>query len=109
MSITPDVAAGRRSRLKKAARLLLILSAVLAIYLGLSSLLLPFVGAPNLRTGIARWTAPAAGALQVIVAAAAFMLALRGDLRGATFASAACLLLGWLETLPPTVRHGLGV
>lgn len=91
----------------KAARPLLILSAVLAAYFGLSSLLLPFVGVPNLYTGIERWTVPAAGALQLLASAAAFALAVRRDLRGATLAMALCLLLGWLETLSPTIRNGL--
>jgi hypothetical protein len=94
------------SRFGKAARLLLILSAVLAAYFGLSSLLLPFVGVPNLYTGSERWIVPAAGALQLMAAAMAFMLAVRRDLRGATLAVAACWMLGWLETLPSAVRKG---
>lgn len=93
----------------RAARLLLILSAVLAAYFGLSSLLLPFFGAPNLYTGIERWIVPATGALQLMAAALAFMLAVRRDLRGATLAVAACWMLGWLETLPPAIRNGLDV
>jgi hypothetical protein len=91
----------------RAAWLLLILSAVLAAYFGLSSLLLPFFGVPNLYTGIDRWTVPAAGALQLIAAAAALVLAVRRDLRGATLALAVCLMLGWLEMLLPAVRNGL--
>ena len=91
----------------RAAWPLLILSAVLAGYFGLSSLLLPFVGAPNLYTGIDRWIVPAAGALQLMVAVVAFVLAVRRDLRGATLALAVCLMLGWLETLLPAIRNGL--
>lgn len=91
----------------KAARPLLILSAALAAYFGLSSLLLPFFGASNLYTGIERWIVPAAGALQLMAAAVAFVFVGRRDLRGATLAVAACWMLGWLETLPSVVRNGL--
>lgn len=97
------------SPFRKAAWLLLILSAVLAAYFGLSSLLLPFFGAPNLYTGIERWIVPAAGALQLIAAAMAFMFIARRDLRGATLAVAACWMLGWLGMLPSVVRNGLDV
>lgn len=93
----------------RVARSLLILSAVLAAYFGLSALLLPFFGAPNLYTGIERWIVPAAGALQLMAAAMAFMFIAWRDLRGATLAVAACWMLGWLETLPSVVRNGLDV
>ena len=89
-----NVQADGSSLLGRAARPLLILSAVLAAYFGLSSLLLPFFGAPNLYVGIERWIVPATGALQLMAAAVAFMLALRRDLRGATLAVAACWMLG---------------
>lgn len=102
-NVEPD----RSSFVGGAAWLLLILSAALMAYFGLSSLLLPFFGAPNLYAGIERWIAPIAGALQLVVAAAAFALAARRDMRGATLAVAACLMLGWLEMLPPGVRNGL--
>jgi len=93
----------------RAAWLLLILSAGLSAYFGLSSLLLPFFGAPNLDTGIERWIVPAAGAFQLAAAAVAFVLVGRRELRGATLAVAACWMLGWLETLPSVTRNGLGV
>jgi len=102
-----NVEPGGNSPFGRAARLLLILSAALAAYFGLSSLLLPFVGAPNLYTGIERWIVPASGALQLMVAAAAFMIAARRDLRGATLAVAVCWMLGWVEMLPSAVRNGL--
>lgn len=101
-----NVEPGGSSFFDRAARPLLILSAVLAAYFGLSSLLLPFFGAPNLYVGIERWIVPATGALQLMAAAVAFMLALRRDLRGATLAVAACWMLGWLATLPSAVRKG---
>lgn len=107
MLAVAKVEPGGSSRFGRAAWLLLILSAVLAVYFGLSSLLLPFVGAPNLYTGIDRWLVPTAGALQLLAAAAAFLFAARRDLRGATLAIAAWLMLEWLETLPPTIRTGL--
>ncbi|MGX1790015.1 hypothetical protein ACWIGM_24940 [Bosea sp. NPDC055332] len=90
----------------RAAWLLLILSAALAAYFGLSSLLLPFFGVPNLYTGIERWIVPATGALQLMAAGVAFVLAARRDLRGAILAVAACWMLGWLETLPSVIRNG---
>lgn len=107
MLAVAEVEPGGSSRFDRAAWLLLILSAVLAAYFGLSSLLLPFVGAPNLHTGTDRWIVPTAGALQLLAAAAAFVFAARRDLRGATLAVAAWLMLEWLETLPPTLRTGL--
>ncbi|CAD5277719.1 conserved membrane hypothetical protein [Bosea sp. 62] len=102
-----NVEPGGSSPFGKAAWLLLILSAGLAAYFGLSSLLLPFVGAPNLYTGIERWIVPAAGALQLMAAAVAFVLIGRRDLRGATLAVAACWMLGWLGMLPSVIRNGL--
>lgn len=102
-----NVEPGGSSFFGKAARPLLILSAVLAAYFGLSSLLLPFFGAPNLYAGIERWIVAASGAFQLIAAAVALVLAARRDLRGATLAVAACWMLGWLETLPSVVRSGL--
>lgn len=104
-----NVEPGGSSFFDRAARPLLILSAVLAAYFGLSSLLLPFFGAPNLYTGIERWIVPAAGALQLAAAAVAFVLAVQRGLRGATLAVAACWMLGWLEMLPSVVRNGLDV
>ncbi|MCP4561660.1 MAG: hypothetical protein GY873_29940 [Bosea sp.] len=91
------------SLLSRAAWLLLILSAALAAYFGLSSLLLPFLGEPNLYAGIERWIVLASGALQLM----ALMLAVQRDLRGATLSVAACWMLGWLETLPSIVGNGL--
>lgn len=94
-------------RLARTARLLLILSAVLAIYFGLSSLLLPIFGEPNLYQGIARWTGPALGGLQLLAAAAAIRLVVRRNLAGAILAVAVCLLLGWADLLPPIITKGL--
>lgn len=102
-----NVEPGGNSLFGRAARLLLILSAALAAYFGLSSLLLPFFGVPNLYTGVERWIVPVSGALQLMAAAMAFMFIARRDLRGATLAVAACWMLGWLETLPAVVRNGL--
>jgi hypothetical protein len=104
-----NVEPGSSSFFSRAARPLLILSAVLAAYFGLSSLLLPFFGGANLYTGIERWIVPAAGALQLAAAALAFVLAVRRELRGATLAVAACWILGWLGMLPSVVRNGLDV
>jgi hypothetical protein len=87
--------------------LLLILSAALAVYFGLSSLLLPFVGEPDLYPGIERWIVLATGALQLAAAGAAFVMVSQRDLRGAVLAVAACLMLGWLGALPGMVRTGL--
>ncbi|MEI5665685.1 hypothetical protein WBO78_12375 [Bosea sp. CCNWLW174] len=85
------------------------LSAGLAAYFGLSSLLLPFFGAPDLYTGIERWIVPAAGALQLAAAAVAFMFIARRDLRGATLAVAACWMLGCLGALPAVICSGFDV
>lgn len=104
-----NVEPGDSARFDRAAWLLIILSAALAVYFGLSSLLLPFLGAPNLHTGIDRWLIPVTGALQLMAAALAFRFAARRDLRGATLALAICLLLGWLETLSPVLRNGFAV
>lgn len=102
-----NVEPGGSSFFGRAPWLLLILSAGLAAYFGLSSLLLPFFGAPDLYTGIERWIVPAAGALQLAAAAVASMFIARRDLRGATLAVAACWMLGWLGMLPSVVRNGL--
>lgn len=104
-----NVEPGGSSLFGRAPRLLLILSAGLAAYFGLSSLLLPFFGAPDLYTGIERWIVPAAGALQLAAAAVAFMFIARRDLRGATLAVAACWMLGCLGTLPAVIRSGFDV
>jgi hypothetical protein len=104
-----NVEPGGSSFFGRAPWLLLMLSAGLAAYFGLSSLLLPFFGAPDLYTGIERWIVPAAGALQLAAAAVAFMFIARRDLRGATLAVAACWMLGCLGTLPAVIRSGFDV
>jgi hypothetical protein len=75
-------------------------------YDGLSSILLPFLGDSSPGVGMGGWMV-ATGALQLVVAVLALMHAARQDLRAATLAMAACILLGWLTTVPPAIQHGL--
>lgn len=76
------------------------------VYDGLSSILLPFLGDASHGIGMSGWMV-ATGALQTVVAVLAFMQAARQNLRGATLAVAAAILLGWLTTVPWAVQHGL--
>jgi hypothetical protein len=96
----------RRSGAAEAAWLLIVLAAVMQVYDGLSSILLPFLGHATRGIGMTGWMV-ATGALQLIVAVAALVHATRHNLRGATLGVALSILLGWLTTVPPAVQHGL--
>jgi len=95
------------SRLRSAAWLLLILTAALAVYFGLSSALLPFIGAEGLYAGVERWIVLASGLLQLAAAAAAVRAIARRDMRGAVLALAAWHMLNWLGLAPALLRDGL--
>jgi hypothetical protein len=86
---------------------LLVLTAVLHVYFGLSAVAYVFMGVPKPASGLGGWTAAAMGGLQSAAAVIAFVLAGRRDLRGATLAVAGGLMLGWLSTLPSVVEQGL--
>ena len=73
-----------RSLAAKAAWPLLVLTAVLQVYLGLSAVAYPFMGVPTPAPGLGGWTAATMGGLQAVAAVVAFMLAVRRDLRGTT-------------------------
>jgi len=90
----------------KAAFPLLVLTAALQVYLGLSLVAYGFMGVPNTVSEAVRWTAAAMGGLQSVAAVIAFALAARRDLRGTTLAVAGSLMLGWLSTLPSVVEQG---
>ncbi len=86
---------------------LLVLTAALQVYIGLSSVAYVFMGVPNQASGFGGWVQAAMGVLQVAAAVIAFVLAARRDLRGTTLAVAASLMLGWLSTVPFTLEQGL--
>lgn len=90
-----------------AAWILLVLSALLHVYDGLTSVAYVFMGISKAGSGIGGWTEVAMGLLQAIVALAVFVFAARGDLRGATLTVAGCIVLGWVSTLPSVAQRGL--
>ena len=92
---------------EKAVWPLLFLTAVLHAYLGLSSVAYVFMGVADPASGPGGWTVAAAGGLQAVAAVAAFVLAVRRDLRGATLAVAGSIMLGWLSMLPSVIVQGL--
>ncbi|MES0198563.1 hypothetical protein [Mesorhizobium sp. M0011] len=49
------------------------------------------------------------GGLQTIAAMAAFVLAVRGDLRGTTLALAGSIMLGWFSMVPSVAEQGLDI
>ena len=104
ISASTETGGGRRER---AARALIVLTAALSVYFGLSSLLLPFLGEPGLHPGHERWVVLATGALQLAAAAAAFREIVRRRLGGAALGVAGCLFAGWLGMLPGALRAGL--
>lgn len=91
----------------KAAWPLLVLTAALQVYSGLSSVAYMFMGVPNQASGLGGWIAAMMGGLQCVAAVIAFVLATRRDLRGTTLAVAGSVMLGWLSTVPYVVEHGL--
>lgn len=97
----------RKSIATQAAWPLLILTAALQFFSGLSFVAYRFMGLPVVGSGLAGWLAAAMGGFQAAVAAVAFALAVRRDLRGATLAVAGSIMLGWLSTLPSAVQKGL--
>jgi hypothetical protein len=84
-----------------------VLSATLAGFYGLSSLLLPFLSEPGLHPGAERWIVLAIGVLQLAAAAAVFRAIGRRDLREAVLALAAWLFLNGAALLPAALRKGL--
>ena len=91
----------------KAAWPLLLLTAALQAYDGLSSLAYLFMGVSSPRSGLGGWTVAATAALQSIAAVLACVMAARRDLRGATLAVAGCTKLAWFSRLPFIVEQGL--
>ena len=96
-----------KSLAAKAAWPLLVLTAVLQVYFGLSVVAYPFMGVPTPASRLGGWTAATMGGLQAVAAVVAFMLAVRRDLRGTTLAVAGSIMLGWLSTLPSVFEQGL--
>lgn len=96
-----------KSLAAQAAWPLLLLTAALQLYIGLSYVAYAFMGVPSSSSGLVRWTAGVAGAFQIAAAIVAFVLATRRDLRAATLAVAASLVLGWLATVPAAIEQGL--
>jgi hypothetical protein len=91
---------------EKAVWPLLFLTAVLHAYIGLSSVAYVFMGVAKPASGPGGWTVAVAGGLQAVAAVAAFVLAVRRDIRGATLAVAGSIMLGWLSMLPSVVMQG---
>jgi hypothetical protein len=96
-----------KSLAAKAAWPLLVLTAVLQVYFGLSAVAYPFMGVPTPASRLGGWTAATMGGLQAVAAVVAFMLAVRRDLRGTTLVVAGSIMLGWLSTLPSVFEQGL--
>ena len=96
-----------KSAAEKAVWPLLFLTAALQAYLGLSLVAYVFMGVSSPASELGRWTVATTGALQTIAAVAAFVLAVRRDLRGTTLAVAGSIILGWLSMLPSVAVQGL--
>jgi hypothetical protein len=96
-----------KSLAEKAAWPLLVLTAALQVYMGLSAVAYLFMGALTPAFGLGAWTAATMGGLQTVAAVVAFMQAARRDLRGATIAVAGSMVLGCLSTLPSVIERGL--
>jgi hypothetical protein len=96
-----------KSLAAKVAWPLLVLTAALQVYLGLSLMAYAFMGVPNHASWLGGWIAATMGGLQCVAAIIAFRLAARRNLRGATLAVAGSIVLGCLPTLPSVVAHGL--
>jgi hypothetical protein len=84
---------------------LLVLTAALQVYMGLSAVAYVFMGLKP-ASGLGGWTAATMGGLQAVAAVVAFWLAVRRDLRRATLAIAGSVMLGCLSTLPSVVERG---
>jgi ABC-type multidrug transport system permease subunit len=96
-----------KSLMAKATWPLLVLTAALQAYLGLSAVAYLFMGVLKPASGFGGWTAASMGGLQAVAAIVAFVRATRHDLRGTTLAVAGSILLGWFSTLPWAVEQGL--
>lgn len=96
-----------KSLVAQAAWPLLVLTAVLQLYLGLSAVAYPFLGVPTPASGVALWTTATMGGLDAVAAVVALRLAVRRDLRSTTLAVAGSIMLGWLSTLPSVYEQGL--
>lgn len=94
-----------KSLAAKAAWPLLVLTAVLQVYLGLSIMAYTFTGVLKPASGPGAWIAATMGGLQTVAAVVAFVMAARRDLRSTTLAVAGSILLGWLSTLPSIDFH----
>lgn len=97
----------RNTPLATAAWPLLVLTAALQAYSGLSFVAYFFMGVGYPGSGRGGWLAAAMGGLQALAAAAAFVPVTQRDLRGTTLAVAGSLMLGWLSTMPAAVEQGL--
>ena len=96
-----------KSLAARAAWPLLVLTAALQAFLGLSIVAYVFMGVPNPAAMHGEWLAAATSALQVLAAIWAFVLAVRRDLRGTILAVSASIMLGWLATVPAALVQGL--
>jgi hypothetical protein len=96
-----------KSLAAKAAWPLLVLTAVLHAFFGLSAVAYLFMGVLKPVFGLGAWTVATMGGLQAVAAVVACVRAARRDLRGAILAVAACMMLGWLSTLPSVIVQGL--
>jgi hypothetical protein len=99
--------ANNKSVAAKAMWPLLFLTAALQAYEGLSSVAYVRMGVSQPASGLGGWAVTATGGLQAIAAFAAFVLAVRRDLRGATLAVAGSIMLGWFSRIPFVVEQGL--
>ncbi len=97
----------KKSLAATAAWPLLVLTAVLHGFFGLSNVAYLFMGVLKPAFGLGAWTAATMGGFQAVAAVVVVVLAARGDLRGAILAVAGSLMLGWLSLLPSVVEQGL--
>jgi len=86
---------------------LLVLTAGLYVFFGLSDVAYLFLGVPKPASGPGAWIGAAMGGLQAVAGVVAIVLAARSDLRGAILAVVGSMMLGWLSMLPSVAEQGL--
>lgn len=96
-----------KSLAARAAWPLLVLTAALQVYMGLSNVAYFFMGVGYPGSGRSGWIAAGMAGLQAVAAVFAFVLAARRDLRGTTLVVAGSLMLGWLSAVPAAIEQGL--
>lgn len=86
---------------------LLVLTAVLQIYFGLSAVAYLFMGVGNPASGPGAWLSAAMGGLQAAASLSCLVRSGRGDLASTTLLVAASMIFGWLSMVPAALAQGL--